>query len=244
MDEKSVAGYLLLLEAATERCSVALATTSGKMVAEIQVWEKNRQSELLAPMADHLLQMIPEGEAIEGVAVTSGPGSYTGLRIGAAYAKGLCYALRTPLYVTPTTEVMAQNFIDDYKELPDDALLMPMIDARRMEVYGAIYTRSGEALTEIGAWVLTEESFKKELQALVGDRVLYYFGSGADKAEELFSNLLAKPIFTRSYYPKASGLLRPTLQQKDAGSAVDLAYWEPFYLKEYQATISRNKLLG
>ncbi len=167
--------YFLLLDTSTEVCSVALGNRD-EIVDYEETKGSNKHAEQLADIAARMLSEIDYKRDLKGVGVSNGPGSYTGLRIGASYAKGLCWTLGIPLVSVMTTELLAMTIFDMEDELDyPHALLMPMIDARRMEVYTAIYTGSYddhyfgvvEPLTDIAAVVLTDEQSQARLQEIV-----------------------------------------------------------------------------
>lgn len=243
--------YYLLLDTSTEVCSVALATPD-KVVDYAEAKGSNKHSEQLAAMAEKVLSGI-DLKQLKAVGVSNGPGSYTGLRIGASYAKGICWTLGIPLVSVMTTELLGMTLmeIEDEQEY-EDSILMPMIDARRMEVYTALYRGRYDAhyygvmepLTEIAAVVLTEEKSQEKVKELVGDHHLIYFGNGAEKAEELFIHLLPDAQLIRDLGPRADAMLGAVLTKLAAGDTEDVAYWEPYYLKEYEAKKSVNKVLA
>lgn len=159
---------------------------------------------------------------IEAVAVSEGPGSYTGLRIGASVAKGLAYGLNVPLMAVPTLQIMAT----EVSQSVHDGLLCPMIDARRMEVYSAIYTPELKEVTPVAATVVDEHSFAE----LLTKNKVYFFGNGAEKCMEVLKSENA--VFVKDIVPDARWM--------QGGRVVDTAYWEPFYLKAYEAKKSTN----
>ena len=244
--------YVLLIDSATEVCSVALGKTDGTVVAAREERTPNKHSELLAPFADELLKSIPGGakEGLRGVVISEGPGSYTGLRIGASYAKGLCWALGLPLVAIPTTEALAFALAETEEgkrllESRPSALLLPMIDARRMEVYAAAYDRVAAGLSassDIRALVLTDDADKSFLREAVGDREVLFFGSGARKAVEAMDGLFgSKALFCYDIIADAKAMLKEGLRLIETGKSVDVGYWTPFYLKEFQATTPKKK---
>ena len=247
--------YILLLDSATEICSVALGKTDGTIVAKREEITPNKHSELLAPFADELLGKLPGAikDHLRSVVISEGPGSYTGLRIGASYAKGLCWTLGIPLVTVPSTEALALNFLENAeldeildKELDSsDALLLPMIDARRMEVYTAIYDTAGRIIpeSEIKALILTKDEDLSYLKERLQNKRVYLFGSGATKAVEPIENLLGKAqvTFTDGITIGAAGMLKRGLEKLSKDETVDVGYWTPFYLKEFQATTPKKK---
>jgi tRNA threonylcarbamoyladenosine biosynthesis protein TsaB len=172
---------------------------------------------------------------LDAVAVSCGPGSYTGLRIGVSMAKGLCYGRDLPLIGLPTLEVLCVPVLL-HQDLPEDALLCPMIDARRMEVYAAVYDRALNAVRPTGADVVTAETYREYL-----DRApVYFFGNGAAKCREVIDHPNAR--FIDDIRPLAKWMFPLAEKAKARGEFKDVAYFEPFYLKEFVATKSKNLL--
>lgn len=166
---------------------------------------------------------------VDAVAVSSGPGSYTGLRIGVSMAKGICYAKDIPLIGLPTLEVMCVPVLL-FRDLPEDALLCPMIDARRMEVYAAVYDRALQPLRPTAADIVDEHSYAEFL----ADRPVYFFGNGSAKCRETLQHPNAH--FLENIHPLAKWMF-PLAERAHARQEFkDVAYFEPFYLKEFVAS--------
>ena len=243
--------YLLLLDSATEVCSAALGRSDGTIVAEREELTPNRHSELLALFADELLREIPGGTkaGLRAVVVSEGPGSYTGLRIGASYTKGICWSLGLPLVTIPTTEALALAFLLDphskrCREQYPDALLLPMIDARRMEVYAALYDGEAREIPGSGtrALVLTDERDREILAGLADHRPLLFFGNGAEKAVPVMGELFgSRAAFCPGITARSGAMLARGFERLEKGETADIGYWTPFYLKEFQATTPRKK---
>ncbi|MEG1547057.1 MAG: tRNA (adenosine(37)-N6)-threonylcarbamoyltransferase complex dimerization subunit type 1 TsaB, partial [Bacteroides sp.] len=169
------------------------------------------------------------------VAVSCGPGSYTGLRIGVSMAKGVCYGRNLPLIGLPTLEVLSVPILLRH-DLPDDALLCPMIDARRMEVYAAVYDRALNPLRKVGADIVDEQSYLNFLD----EHPVYFFGNGAEKCRESITHPNAH--FITDIHPLAQ-MMFPLAEKAHAnGKFEDVAYFEPFYLKEFIASIPKKLL--
>lgn len=170
---------------------------------------------------------------LDAVAVSCGPGSYTGLRIGVSMAKGICYGRNLPLIAIPTLEVMSVPVLlrDD---LPEDALLCPMIDARRMEVYAAIYDRALNAKREIAADIVDEHSYLNFLD----EHPVYFFGNGAAKCRAKITHPNAR--FIDDIRPLARWMFPLAEKAKAEGRFEDVAYFEPFYLKEFVASVPKK----
>jgi len=170
----------------------------------------------------------------DAVAVSSGPGSYTGLRIGVSMAKGFCYARNLKLIAVPTLELMCVPILLGKEELPEEAWLCPMIDARRMEVYTCLYTRSLQPMSEVEARVVDVNSWEEVLE----QRPVYFFGNGSGKCKEVLTHPNAH--FVDNIKPLAKWM--GPLAEKAHARAVfeDVAYFEPFYLKEFIAKESKK----
>lgn len=242
--------YILLLDTATEVCSVALGRMDGTIIAHKEEATPNRHSEMLAPFVDELLLNASDPDIRKrlcGVVVSEGPGSYTGLRIGASYAKGLCWALGIPLISCTTTEALARAFLEREKQDGEsDYLLLPMIDARRMEVYLAFYDpasieRNGRE-ADVRALILTEEEGRDYLRSEVKDSKVVFFGSGAEKAVPVMESLFGeRAVFVPGITAHAGSMLPVGIKAIREGRGEDVGYWTPFYLKEFQAMTPRRK---
>jgi tRNA threonylcarbamoyladenosine biosynthesis protein TsaB len=179
-------------------------------------------------------------DELDAVAVGMGPGSYTGLRIGVSFAKGLCYGLNIPLLAVGSLEALTDVAIKDYEagiiqvEGWDEAFLCPMVDARRMEVYTQIFNSRCEAQSEVSAEIITEDNFSQ--WRAKGKLVI--FGNGAAKCQEMLPDAIYIDVA-----PSARGLTRIAHQLFEAGKTVDIAYFEPFYLKDFVVIPSKKKLL-
>ncbi len=239
--------YILNIETATKVCSVALGY-GGKVIVLrenrdeiIEGGEKYSHAELLAVyIKDVLNEAGIKPQQLNAVAVSQGPGSYTGLRIGVASAKGLCYALGIPLIAVDTLKSMA-NLIKDTKhvalvaERNPNLLFCPMIDARRMEVYAAFYDLSLNEYRATQADIIDENSYKE----IIAERPVFFFGDGMAKCKTI---LASRPntYFVDKFYPSASGMFKLAQELYKEKKFVDTAYFEPFYLKEFQATVAKK----
>lgn len=234
---------ILQIETATTVCSVALAK-DGKIIAFKQVDQRNIHAEVITVFIEELLVETSSHYAdIDAIAVSCGPGSYTGLRIGISTAKGLCFALDKPLIAIETLESMAQGIIDDPALLStfnlqpstlnpqvSTLLLCPMIDARRMEVYTAIFNINGENIVPTAAEIIDEHSFA----GLLKENKILFFGDGAEKCREVLghnANVYFLPEFTNS----ATHLTKKAAEKFAKKDFEDVAYFEPFYLKDFIA---------
>lgn len=225
---------IINIETSTEVCSAAL-TVGGIPVATRLQTEHSNHAALLPLYIQELLHEAKERQlSIEAVALSQGPGSYTGLRIGTSTAKGLCYGLNVPLIPIATTEVLCAAMAAQMA--PTDTLLCPMIDARRMEVYTALYDTNLHPMTDISAQIITTDSFQQEL----AQHQVCFFGNGAMKCAEVIQHKNAH--FIDKIIPDAQymGVLaEQTTRTRIEGA--DLAYFEPLYVKEFVAAPSHVK---
>lgn len=233
---------ILNIETGTDVCSVALSA-DGELIALRESSSGRDHARDLGVFIDEILTAAGRrvGE-LDAVAVGKGPGSYTGLRIGVSMAKGLCYALGIPLISVGSLESLAR--VAD-RELQagrldigdrEDALLCPMIDARRMEVYTQLFDRGLHPLTEVSAEVITPESFE---EVLGKGCELLIFGNGAAKCVGVLPDRGVRYI---EVVPSARGLVEPAREAFEARRFEDTAYFEPFYLKDFVVTTSKKKI--
>lgn len=238
---------ILHIETSTNACSVAVSE-GGQCIFEQEAHgEKGAGAEQLGTMVDEALSFT-DNHAIpfDAVSVSCGPGSYTGLRIGVSMAKGLCYGRDLKLIAVPTLELLCVPVLLKEKvkvageaeavALPDDALLCPMLDARRMEVYAALYERSLKAVRPVGADIVTADTYRPWLD----ERPVYFFGNGAKKCMEVIDHPNAH--FIDGIEPLAKWM-QPIAEKRFLnGQYEDVAYFVPFYLKDFVA-IKPKKLL-
>ena len=219
---------IICIETATKSCSVALARDSHLVAVKEEVSENYSHSEQLTVFIEQLLQQ--EGlkvSDLDAIAVSSGPGSYTGLRIGVSTAKGLCYASDVPLIAISTLGAMVQAMKDKYPE----AQLCPMLDARRMEVYCALYSKSHAS--PVVAKIIDKYSFKEELEK----GPILFFGDGAYKCQDLLVH--ANAYFELGVYPSAVNMISLAYEKFQNQDFEDIAYFEPFYLKDFVAGVKK-----
>ncbi len=236
--------YLLLIDTSTEVCSVALAHPNGVVAQELEP-TGSRHSALIGDFAEKVLRHLPEGASLGAVAVAEGPGSYTGLRIAASFAKAICMVRRIPLVAVSTPEVMLCRYLSLYSEqVAESSIFMPMIDARRMEVYTALYRPDGSSMCDVRALILEDREAMAEVSRLSEGREVIYFGDGAEKAQQIMAHSIPSSRFVDGIRPQAGAMLPVVLDRLTKGVLCDIAYWTPFYLKEYEAKISTNKVLG
>ncbi len=218
---------LLLLETATPVCSVALAR-DGEIIAQRQSNEPNAHSSKLSVFVQEMFDQCGlTPKQLDAVCVSSGPGSYTGLRIGVSSAKGFCYALGVPLLSVPTLQGMAAQY---YAQHPDfRGMVCPMIDARRMECYTAVYASPTDELKTVSADIIVPNIYDEYLDK--GEVV--FVGDGASKTREILG------VHPNARYDdfaiSATGMLTVALKKLEEGKTEDVAYFEPFYLKDFVA---------
>ncbi|WP_369048189.1 tRNA (adenosine(37)-N6)-threonylcarbamoyltransferase complex dimerization subunit type 1 TsaB [Tenacibaculum sp. UWU-22] len=222
--------YILNIETATKNCSVSLAK-NGTILALKELNNGNySHAEMLHPfMVAVLKEANVNPSDITAVAVSKGPGSYTGLRIGVSAAKGLCFAFGVPLISIETLTALA------HKIIPDDGIIIPMIDARRMEVYSAIYDCKYNQIREIKAEIITENSYKEYLP----NQKVYFLGDGAEKCKDVITHNNA--IFVSNKYPSAKEMAKLSFEKYKKNDIEDVAYFEPFYLKDFVAVPEKKR---
>lgn len=222
--------YILHIETATKNCSVAIAK-NGVCIAVQEIVDLNySHAEKLHPFITTVLQESNiEPKALNAIAVSKGPGSYTGLRIGVSAAKGLCYAFNIPLIATDTLGALAKAIAIE------QGRIVPMLDARRMEVYSAIYTADYNLERAVEAQIITATSFEKEL----AEGPVYFVGDGAEKCNTVITHPNA--VFVANTYPSALQMVTPAFEKFKSQEFEDVAYFEPFYLKDFVATQQKQK---
>ena len=220
---------VLCLETATSVCSVAL-TENGKVIAFREINEGFSHAEKLTVFISEILEeAYKKVNDLDAVAVSSGPGSYTGLRIGVSVAKGLCLAADKPLISIPTLEAMAFGARNKIKVSDPEILFCPMIDARRMEVYCALYDLQLDCLHPSSAIVVTEEFFSDKRNG----KKVYYFGDGAEKCRTILNDQ-SEFIFYPEMFPSAKYMAELAFKKFNDKWFENLSLFEPLYLKEYQ----------
>lgn len=224
---------ILQIETATQVCSAAISY-NGKTIALKELMANNIHAGSLTLFIKEALDAADlQFEDLDAIAVSMGPGSYTGLRIGVSTAKGLCFALDKPLIAIPTLQMMAQGFM---LQNPDyDGLVCAMIDARRMEVFTSIYNKVLETVTPVSAKIIDEESFGQELN----DHVVTFIGNGAAKCIDVLQHENAK--FFELNFNSASYMSKLAYEAYSAAKFEDVAYFEPFYLKDFVLTTPKKK---
>ncbi len=214
---------ILNIETSTEVCTLTLAD-NGLPIFESKCFETQSHASQLPLFVDEAMAFVTsKGLKLDAIAVSAGPGSYTGLRIGVSTAKGLCYALHCPLISVDTLQVIAAGA--EAKE----GRVRAMIDARRMEVYTALYDIDGNRLSEPSAVIVDENSFVGELN----EGQVTFCGNGAMKCESTIQHPNAR--FVEGINPMATTMAKISEEKFQKGAFEDVAYFEPFYLKEYMA---------
>jgi tRNA threonylcarbamoyladenosine biosynthesis protein TsaB len=220
--------YILNIETATKNCSVALAKEGKTILCKEIAEEGYSHAERLHVFIEEIVKEAGiTFSDLAAIAVSQGPGSYTGLRIGVSAAKGLCYALGIPLIAIDTLQTLASQIT------VSDGLIIPMIDARRMEVYSAVFAPNHENKREIQAEIIDENSFQGY------DETLYFIGDCAAKCK----SVLTKDNFVfleNIKYPSAKEMSILSYEKYKISDTVDVAYFEPYYLKDFMVTASKK----
>lgn len=232
---------ILSIETSTKVCSVCISRNGEIEGFRESREEKSHAKKLTIFIQELLNELIINVDDLDAVAVSKGPGSYTGLRIGVSTAKGLCFAKDLPLIAINTLQSMAYGiiqkvtsgefFTDDF----ENAILVPMIDARRMEVYSAFFNSKGEFDRDVKAEIIDENSY----QEILSKQKMIFFGDGSEKITEVVKHENA--IFISGIDPSAKDMVQLAQLAFDNKSFEDVAYFEPFYLKDFVATVSKKK---
>ena len=234
--KKRIMACILHIETSTNVCSVAVSEDGQCIFEQKAQGEQGAGAESLGTMVDEALSFT-DNHAIpfDAVSVSCGPGSYTGLRIGVSMAKGICYGRELKLIAVPTLELLCVPVL--LREIPEeDALLCPMLDARRMEVYAGIYDRGLKPVREIGADVVDENTYREYLDK----RPVYFFGNGAKKCMETINHPNAHLI--DGIVPLAKWM-QPLAERKFLNEQFeDVAYFVPYYLKDFVAKLPKKLL--
>jgi tRNA threonylcarbamoyladenosine biosynthesis protein TsaB len=221
--------YILNIETSTKNCSVSIAEEGKTIICKEIAEEGYSHAERLHVFIEASLKEVGiVYKDLSAIAVSQGPGSYTGLRIGVSAAKGLCFALGLPLIAVDTLKVLASQ------ATISGGLIVPMIDARRMEVYSSIFTADFELVRNVEAEIISENSFENF------EETLYFVGDCAEKCE----GVLTKENFVflkKIQYPSANEMSVLSFEKYKNGETVDVAYFEPFYLKDFLITTPKKK---
>ena len=227
---------ILHIETSTKACSVALSE-NGQLIFHKEDLDGPNHAVVCGVYVDEALSFAnSHAIPVDAVAVSEGPGSYTGLRIGVSLAKGVCYGRDLPLLSVPTLKLLCVPVLLGKEELPEDALLIPMIDARRMEVYSAVYDRALQEVRPIGADIVDADTYMSYLE----EHPVYFFGNGAMKCQSVIQHKNAH--FLDGIVPLAKWMFPLAERSLHLGEKQDVAYFEPFYLKEFVAIKSKNLL--
>lgn len=225
---------ILCIETSTNCCSAAITIHGEAKAIRANLTGANHASELPLFIEELMNEARTNSWNIDAIALSQGPGSYTGLRIGASLAKGLCYGLNIPLIPVDTLQILCVSFIAQTPTLEANSILCPMLDARRMEVYTALYTHLAKRTTNVEAKIIDEHAFEEQLK----DNNIYFFGNGANKCQDMIQS--ANAHFVQDILPEAQymGTIAEQATQLDIKQ---VAYYEPFYLKEFIAAPSHIK---
>ena len=226
---------IILIETSTALCSVALAE-NGTVTAYRESSAPKAHASLTAVFIQEMLE--EKGLSVsdcDAVCVSMGPGSYTGLRVGVSTAKGICFGSGKPLIAVGTLDTLVAQAAGTSGQTEGIRYIVPMIDARRMEVYAAVFTPDGRQITETAPAIIDENSFAEYLE----EGPVLFIGDGAGKCADVIKHPDA--LFVQCN-PMASSMVKPAYDAYKEKRFKDVAYFEPFYLKEFVATVSRKKL--
>ena len=220
--------YILNIETATKNCSVALAKAGKTILCKEMAEEGYSHAEKLHVFIAEILQELQLNfKDLAAIAVSQGPGSYTGLRIGVSAAKGLCFALGIPMIAVDTLRILAS------KAAITDGVIVPMIDARRMEVYSAVFNARFEKIREVKAEIITADSFAEI------NETVYFVGDSNEKVKPVLLN--GNFVFLdQMVYPSAKEMSQWSFDQFVKNDFVDVAYFEPYYLKDFMITTAKK----
>ena len=221
--------YILNIETSTTNCSVSLSKGGETLLLKEDYNSNYSHAERLHLFIEEVINEanISKND-LSAVAISKGPGSYTGLRIGVSTAKGLCYALDIPLIAVSTLEALAGQV------KADDGIVIPMLDARRMEVYSAVFDQSNNQIRETKAQVLDENSFKSYLN----EGKVYFIGNGVQKSKEIIKHDNA--VFIENKLPSSENMCKIAYDKYKKSDIEDVAYFEPYYLKDFIALKSKT----
>lgn len=225
---------ILNIDTSTDVCSVAL-TSEGTVLEHREDYEGQNHAKVLSSFINDMLDYAtPRGIKLDAVAVSMGPGSYTGLRIGLSEAKGLCFGLDIPLIGISTLELLTVTVM--FREFwDDDILFVPMIDARRKEVYTGVYDLALNKIMQPQPLILDENSFQE-----YKDKQIVFFGNGSDKAKDIIQ--LPNARFIKNIRPEAVNMMALSERSFRNNNFIDIAYSTPEYLKDFQSTTPKKKI--
>jgi len=234
---------ILHIETATDICSVALSEGDQQLSLIESGPERSHATLLNSFIRKAFSESNKEMQQLDAIAVSKGPGSYTGLRIGVSTAKGISYALERPLLSSGTLEIMAHgalthsSVVELIGKYANDLLLCPMLDARRMEVYSSFYTTDLSVVREVSADIIDEQSYRD----LLNRKHICFFGNGAAKCKDELAHPNSHFVF--DIETSARHMIVPAVERYKKELFEDVAYFEPFYLKDFVATKPRKKVL-
>ena len=229
---------ILCIETATNVCSSALCNDTGVIAIKESVDLRQHSSMLTVYIGEIFSKAGIAATDLKAVAVSKGPGSYTGLRIGVSVAKGIAFGASLPLVGVETTLSMTMGLMQTMDRIDEQVIFCPMIDARRMEVYYALYNYKGEKLKDVSAEIITESSF----ETIPEDYKIIFFGDGASKCEDVVKRKNIE--FIDNFNLSAAFMWQPANEAFKAKRFEDVAYFEPFYLKDFVATTQRKNIFG
>lgn len=218
---------ILCIETSTNCCSAAIYKDGKVIASQANLIAANHASELPLFINTLLDNATALQLTLDAIALSQGPGSYTGLRIGASIAKGLCYGLNIPLIPIDTLQILCEAALNKIPNIATNAMLCPMLDARRMEVYTSLYTCEGVRTRDITATIIDQNAFSQELE----NQHIYFFGNGADKCKNIITAENAH--FVDNILPHAQFMGHLAEQSHTTLDIKQIAYYEPFYLKEF-----------
>lgn len=222
--------YILNIETATTNCSVSLSNKGEALVLKEDYSNGYSHAEKLHVYIDEVLKEANiKVDQLDAIAVSKGPGSYTGLRIGVSAAKGLCFALNKPLIATSTLKGLA------YQVKAESGFIIPMLDARRLEVYSAIFDSNYNEVRQIEAQILDQNAFKEQLEK----GKVYFIGDGVEKTRTLITHQNA--VFIEGKLPSANEMSQLSFEAYKKSNTEDVAYFEPYYLKDFVGIKSKKK---
>ena len=228
---------IINIDTSTEVCSVSLSK-DGNLIGLKENKDGLKHAQLVTLYIQDLLKEANlEIKNLDAIAVSKGPGSYTGLRIGVSTAKGLCYGAQIPLIAISTLQAMSVDAINKSKNTEDDTWFCPMIDARRMEVFCAFYDKNNNIQKDISAEIIDEKSFEE----ILNNRKVVFFGNGAEKCKNSITHKNA--IFINNIKASAVNMAALSNESFINKQFEDVAYFEPFYLKDFVATTPKKKIL-
>jgi tRNA threonylcarbamoyladenosine biosynthesis protein TsaB len=232
---------ILNIETATEICSVSLSNENNIIDFRENKEGKSHASLLTIFIEDILKSNKLKIKDLSAISISKGPGSYTGLRIGVSAAKGICYGASVPLIAISTLQILVSGLLKKSPteiNIGDSTLLCPMIDARRLEVYTALFDSKGAIIKDISAEIISETSFQ---DVLVSKKIIF-FGNGSNKCKSILTHKNA--YFIDNIYPSAGNMAELSMAQFNMKAFEDTAYFEPFYLKDFVATTPKNKVIN